>query len=290
MKVRYWGVRGSIPVPGVTTQRYGGNSSCVEVRGEGAPPLVLDCGTGVRDLGRQLIMERATEVFILLTHFHTDHVFGFPFFGPLYSPNCRVVVCVPAYSEVEVQEKLNRYLNGVNHPVRLRDFPAQMSFVAVKPGRPFTLGPYRVQGVALNHPGGSMGYRIEHGGEVVAYITDTAPLAAPGEGVAGGQEPPRPEQRLLEAVQDANLVIMDTMFEWEEYLEKMTWGHAYPAYGVSICQAANARHLVLFHHAPDATDEELDARRERWECDGPVRVTLAVEGVVDNLSTDSRTP
>jgi phosphoribosyl 1,2-cyclic phosphodiesterase len=127
MKVRYWGVRGSIPVPGAQTARYGGNSSCIEVRAEGAPPLVLDCGTGARDLGRELVLEHMTSAYVLFTHFHTDHLFGFPFFGPLYTPNCQVEVAVPAYSPVDARDKLGRYLNGTHHPVRIRVLPGHPS-------------------------------------------------------------------------------------------------------------------------------------------------------------------
>ena len=283
MKVRYWGVRGSIPVPGAHTARYGGNSSCIEVRAEGAPPLVLDCGTGARNLGRELVLERTTQAYVLFTHFHTDHVFGFPFFGPLYAPNCKVEVALPAYSAVDAQDKLGRYLNGVNHPVRIRDLAAQITFRAIRPGRPFEMGPYRIQGVALNHPGGSCGYRIEADGKVVCYITDTAPMAGVGEGVVDGKVPPNPEQRLLKVLEEADHVIMDTMFDWDEYLEKMTWGHAYPGYGVGVCKAAGARHLALFHHAPDATDDELDVRRDHWaQCD-ELPVSMAVEGVTIDL-------
>ncbi len=284
MKVRFWGVRGSIPAPGAHTARYGGNSSCVEVRVEGGPSLVFDCGTGARALGRKLLESRDKRALILFSHFHTDHVFGFPFFGPLYSPNCEVEVGVPAYSEIDAQARLGRYLNGVHHPVRIRDLAANLRFHGVRPGRTFEFGPYTVRGIALNHPGGATGYRVDAGGRSVCYITDTAPLARPGEGLVDGQPPPGPERRLLELMSGADLVIMDTMFEWNEYLEKMTWGHAYPEYGEALCREAGVRELVLFHHAPDATDDELDIRRDRWAAhDGPLKVTMAVEGTERDL-------
>jgi phosphoribosyl 1,2-cyclic phosphodiesterase len=283
MKVRYWGVRGSIPVPGIETARYGGNSSCIEVRAEGQAPLVLDCGTGARNLGRQLMMERVSQAYVLFTHFHTDHLFGFPFFGPLYAPSCSVEVAIPSYSPVDAQDKLGRYLNGTHHPVRIRDFGAQLSFKAIRPGRPFELGPYRVQGVSLNHPGGSCGYRIEADGRVVCYITDTAPMARPGPGITDGKVPPAPEKRLLDVLEEADLVIFDTMFDWDEYLEKMTWGHAYPEYAIKLCEAMAAKKLHLFHHAPEATDDQLDARAAHWATYDDLPVELAREGLEVNL-------
>lgn len=290
MKVRYWGVRGSIPVPGAHTARYGGNSSCIEVRAEGAPPLVLDCGTGARNLGRELLMERVNKAHVLFTHFHTDHLFGFPFFGPLYTPNCDVEVAVPSYDAADAQDKLARYLNGTHHPVRIRDFIANVSFRSVRPGRVFEIGPYRVHGVSLNHPGGSCGYRIEADNRVVCYITDTAPMARPGEGIADGKVPPAPEKRLLKTLEEADLVIFDTMFDWEEYLEKMTWGHAHPGYAIDLCEAAGARRLDLFHHAPDATDDMLDARRDYWAGCDRVTVGMAIEGKTIDLGKGPRGP
>ncbi len=282
MKVRFWGVRGSIPVAGPCTARYGGASSCVEVCAEGGPPLILDAGTGARAAGVDLLRRRVGQVHVLFSHFHADHVFGLPFFAPLYSPSVQVEIGVPAYHADDARARVARYLNGVNHPVRLSDLPAAVQFRGLRPGRgPVELGPYRVQGMALNHPGGACGYRIEADGAAVCYITDTAPLARPGEGLVDGRAPPAPEARLLRLLEGADLVVMDTMFSFDEYLERMTWGHAYPEYGVALCQAAGARELALFHHAPEATDDALDRLGERWAARdglGGLRVSLAAEG------------
>ena len=285
MKVRFWGVRGSIPVPGVDTCGYGGNTSCIEVQGEGAGPLVLDCGTGARALGRDLVLRQEREVEMLFTHFHMDHLFGFPFFGPIFSPNFKVNVVVPAYSGVDAQDKLGRYLNGIYHPLRIHEIAARLLFHGVRPGRPFERGPYAVQGVSLNHPGGSCGYRITANGRTVVYLTDTAPLSRPDEGLCADKPPPPPEKRVLDAIRDADLLIMDTMFSFDEYMEKMTWGHAYPEYAVRLAVEAGAKKICLFHHAPDASDASLDRLGERWASyDGPP-VFLAREGLEVDLGT-----
>jgi phosphoribosyl 1,2-cyclic phosphodiesterase len=270
-------------MPGESTVRYGGNSSCIEVRARGQAPLVLDCGTGARNLGRELVLERVSKAYVLFTHFHADHLFGFPFFGPLYTPNCSVEVAAPAYSPVDARDKLGRYLNGTHHPVRIRDLAAKVTFRGIRPGRPFELGPYRIQGVSLNHPGGACGYRIEADGKVVCYITDTAPLARPGEGFADGRVPPPPEKRLLKVLEEADLVIFDTMFDWDEYLEKMTWGHAYPEYAIKLCEAVNVKRLHLFHHAPDADDDALDLRAARWAQHEGIPVGMSIEGQEHDL-------
>jgi phosphoribosyl 1,2-cyclic phosphodiesterase len=283
VKARFWGVRGSIPVPGAETSRYGGNSSCIEVTARDGGALVLDAGTGARALGRDLLRRREGNVNVLFTHFHMDHLFGFPFFAPIYTPTCEVTVAVPAYSGVDAQNKLGRYLNGVFHPVRIGDVAARMRFEGVRPGRAFELGPFRIQGVSLNHPGGSIGYRVEVDGRVIVYLTDTAPLARPDEGLAADKPAPAPEARVVEAMRDADLVIMDTMFSWEEYMEKMTWGHSYPAYAARLAEEAGAKELVLFHHSPEAEDEELDRLGERWAQYEPLRVTMAREGRIVDL-------
>lgn len=244
---------------------------------------MLDAGTGARALGRDLFSRATREIDVLFTHFHMDHVFGFPFFGPVYAPGYQVRVNVPAFSAEEARERLARYSNGVYHPVRLRELPADVTFAAVQPGRMFERGPFRITGIRLNHPGGSVGYRIEAGDDVFVYVTDTAPLARPGEGAAAGQAPSTTEQALLDALQDADLVAFDTMFSFDEYLEKMTWGHSYPEYAVALSKLADVKHLVLFHHAPDATDDDLDDLAAAWEPHRSPRVTLAREGDVLDL-------
>lgn len=283
MKVRFWGVRGSIPVPGGATSAYGGNSSCIEVQADGLAPLVLDCGTGARGLGRELIVRQESEVFVLFTHFHMDHLFGFPFFEPIFSPNCAVHVSVPAYSGVDAQNKLGRYLNGIYHPLRIHDVAARMGFDGVRPGREFEQGPYKVLGVALNHPGGSCGYRVSCNGHSVAYLTDTAPLSRPDEGLCADRKPPAPEQRVIDCIREADLLIMDTMFSYQEYLEKMTWGHAYPEYAVSLAKAAGVKQLALFHHSPDNGDEVMEGIEAHWASYDELDVIVAKEGMVVNL-------
>ncbi|MFT4627517.1 MAG: phosphoribosyl 1,2-cyclic phosphodiesterase [Myxococcota bacterium] len=278
MQLNFWGVRGSIPTPGAATSRWGGNSSCVEVRSDGLAPLVLDCGTGARLLGHKLVGEQHRELDLLFTHLHMDHVFGFPFFLPIYTPGYEVRIGVPAFSDEEAREKLSRYLNGVYHPTRLRDLPSDVTFRAVRSGRQFAAGGFEVDALSLNHPGGSLGYRVSAGGRSIAYITDTAPFVRPGEGLLAGREPPRTERRVVEFLSGCDCVVYDTMYDRAEYLEKMTWGHSYPEYAVGLCKAAGVEHLVLFHHLPDASDDDLDRLAETWAGHERPRVTLAREG------------
>lgn len=278
MRVTFWGVRGSIPVPGAATARYGGNSACVEIRHEQLPPVVIDCGTGARALGQALIREHVRHVHLLFSHLHADHLFGFPFFMPLYTPGAKVEVGVPSWSDDEARERLARYVNGTFHPTRLRDVPADVTFRAVRAGRPQNLDGFDVRAVRLNHPGGSLGYRVSVGGQSIAYLSDTGPFAKPGEGLAHQEAPTSFEVRMLDFLSGCDVVVFDTMFDYDEYIERMMWGHSYPEYAIALCRASGVRHLVLFHHLPDATDADLDARAARYADTPGLRVTLAREG------------
>lgn len=234
-------------------------------------------------LGRELFTRSARELDLLFTHFHMDHIIGFPFFGPVFAPGYVLRVTIPAFSEEEARDRLGRFVNGIYHPLRIREVPAKLSFHPIQPGHAFQRGPFDITGVRLNHPGGAVGYRIACGGVVVCYLTDTAPLARPGEGITAGLEPPATERQVLEAIRGVDLVIFDTMFTFDEYLEKMTWGHAYPEYAVALCRAAGVKHLVMFHHAPDASDEVLDELALRWRDHTEPRISVASEGLIVDL-------
>jgi len=287
MQVQFYGVRGSIPISGADITKYGGNSSCIRIQSKEGTPLILDCGTGARPAGVDVLQQGHKNVEVLFTHFHMDHLFGFPFFAPLYIPGNTVRVNVPAYSAVDAQNKLSRYLNGLYHPVRIRDLAAEVQFHGVRVGQNLHRDPYTIKTVSLNHPGGSCGYRVEADGYVVAYLTDTAPLSKPTEGLSGNKEPLRAERRLLSIMKDADLVIMDTMFEYNEYLQKITWGHAYPEYAVKLANMAGVKQLMLFHHSPTANDETMDKLADYWASqDGErfTKVRVAREGQVIDLS------
>lgn len=240
--------------------------------------MVLDCGTGARALGQALVQRPQRELHLFFTHFHMDHVFGFPFFTPIFAPSFRIDVTAPTFSPEATRDRLARYLNGVFHPVRISELMARFTFDHIRPAQTVERGPYGVTAFQLNHPGGSCGYVIQVGARKVAYLTDTAPLSRPGEGLAGGQRPTAREERLVELLAGADAVVFDTMFSEGEYLEKMTWGHAYPEYGFAIAKEARAKRLFLFHHSPDARDDYLDEVGRTWAQNSDMEVTVAVEG------------
>lgn len=234
-------------------------------------------------LGRSLLQRTERELYLLFTHFHMDHLFGFPFFAPIFAPSFRISVYAPTLSADMTRDRISRYLNGVFHPLRIGETPSTLIFDSIRPGSPVTLGPCEVRALTLNHPGGSCGYRLDYNGKSVVYVTDTAPLSRPGEGMAGGQPPNGRENALINLMEDADVVIFDTMFTFEEYMEKMTWGHSYPEYAVALCKQASVKTLYLFHHAPDASDADLDALAARWASHTSPAVKLAREGVEVDL-------
>jgi phosphoribosyl 1,2-cyclic phosphodiesterase len=279
MTITFWGVRGSIPTPDADHMRWGGNTSCLEVSVPGEPPLILDCGTGIRRLGQRIASAGASRVDILLSHVHIDHVVGLPFFAPLHQADVSVTVTVPAFSDEEASEKITRYLNGTLHPLRLADMTCNLVIAGMRPGEPFKRAGFEVTACALNHPGGSLAYRIERGGRTFCYVTDTAPLAVYGEGVAAGKAMSTAEERVSAFLQGADFVVFDTMFSEAEYVERMTWGHAYPEYAAALCAASGVKTLCLFHHLPSADDDRMDALAKHWQAaPGPMRVVVAREG------------
>lgn len=293
MLVRFWGVRGSYPSPGVATVRYGGNTSCVEVRC-GDVRLVIDAGTGIRRLGRQLTS--GAPVHLLLSHTHWDHVQGLPFFKPIYREGERLTIYALERHRQSLREIISGLWAEALFPVRLDELAAQPEFVEVRADESFQIGEVTVRTARLNHPYIAIGYRIEHRGCTVAYVSDTAPfrdLLLETEVVMDRPDltrsmPPETRRQLdaMEAgvvslARDADLLIYDTQFTEAEYAERPHWGHSTPAVGLAVALAAGSKRLMLFHHAPDRTDEAMDAvlAETRKLAAGSVAIDAAFEGL-----------
>ena len=240
-------------------------------------------GTGARLLGRALCAEGVRKVYVAMTHTHMDHMMGLPYFDPIFNPECRVHMGLPAASSEEARERVGKYLNGIFHPLSIEDLGSNLRFYGVPSGETVQVGPYTLSTIRLVHPGGTLGYRVQAGGYTVCYLTDTGPLAHPGQGLVVGSEPSTLEADLVEFVAGADLMIMDTCFDQDEYHKHLSWGHAYPEYAVAVGVAAGVKEVVLFHHNPDASDDALDALGEQWSTHTSPVVSLAKEGRVVNL-------
>ncbi|MEO8305731.1 MAG: MBL fold metallo-hydrolase [Betaproteobacteria bacterium] len=254
MQVTLWGTRGSLATPGPETARYGGNTSCVGVRGREGTVLVLDAGTGIRRLAATL--DRSVRrVDIMLTHLHMDHIQGLGFFAPLYRSDVAVRIWGPVGSKLTLRERLMRYLSPPLFPVSLRELPSAITLHEVPCGD-IDIGEFRVSSSLVCHPGPTVGYRVcDPRGGVLTYLPDHEPAlgvskfpSLPREWTSGG---------VLAA--GADLLIHDSQYNSHEYLGKVGWGHSSLRQTLDFGTLSEVRQLVPFHHDPGHTDADLDA-------------------------------
>lgn len=256
MKVTLWGTRGSLPSPGPETIRYGGNTSCVEVRSDDGTLLVLDAGTGIRRLGNT-VEPNITRIDILLTHLHMDHIQGFGFFGPLYRPDLEVHVYGPPSTTHDLRTRLTKYLSPPLFPVRLRDLPAKLTLHDVPLGA-FSVNGLQVRTALIAHPGPTVGYRIsDHAGTLV-YLPDHEPAL-------GAQRFPLELEWTsgAELSAGADLLIHDSQYTVPEYEDHVGWGHSAIEHTVAFAAMAGVKRLLTFHHDPGHSDEMVDQMGER---------------------------
>ena len=283
MEVRFWGTRGSIPTPGPKTARYGGNTSCVELRVLDGTVILLDCGTGARPLGQKLLQEGIRRIHLLIGHTHWDHIHGFPFFTPAALPECELNIYAPAGFQRSLEDALAGQMQYSYFPVKLDDLSGRIHFTELEEGL-FRIGDVLVETQYLNHTAPTIAYRINHGGATVAYVTDHEPFwSSPGN---LSQHPG--DQRHVEFLRDADLVIHDAQYTEDEYRTKRGWGHSTIDYATDVAIAAKARQLALFHHDPVHDDDTISVleeyARERARTAGsPLKVFAAAEGLTVEL-------
>ena len=290
MYVRFWGTRGSIAKPGPGTLRYGGNTSCVEVRADDGTLVVLDCGTGAHELSCHLRDQPTGPLrgHLLISHTHWDHIQGFPFFEPLFQSGQEWHVYAPGGRREQLEAALSAQMSYTYHPVTLEALAARVQFHDLTEGE-FDADGVRVRCQYLHHPALTLGYRLEADGASVVYATDHEPHALlPGSGA--GQPPIHHEdQRHVRFLEGADLVIHDAQYTLDEFPEKRGWGHTPAERALDYAAFAGARRLALFHHDPERDDAALDAVvaqvQRRAVCAGAeIEVFAAAEGQVVSLA------
>ncbi len=257
IRVRFWGVRGSIATPGPLTACYGGNTSCVEIR-LGNEVVILDAGTGIRLLGGSLLREfgdNPVSVSLLISHTHWDHIQGLPFFGPAYRPQNRVRIYGFREKNAGLEQVLTDQMESPHFPIPMHKMVADIEVTEFS-DPVFDLGSFKVSTMRLNHPGGSTGYRLECQGRVVVYLPDNEPVSYL-EGLAeegGAETSADPNQALVDFVEGADIAIMDGQYDASEYPRHVGWGHGCVDDVVRIAAAGQVSELVLFHHDPSHDD------------------------------------
>jgi phosphoribosyl 1,2-cyclic phosphodiesterase len=275
VKGRIWGSRGSIASPGRDTRRYGGNTSCIELRPPGCDVVILDAGTGIRELGVRLIEEGTERMFLLLTHLHVDHLEGLGMFEPIWRPQTELHIWGPASPLASLEERIATYFSPPLFPVHLSEVPARIEYHDASESE-WQIDGARFASTAIIHPGPTVGYRIESKGRSLAYLTDHEPALGadiesdPPEWISG-----------FGLAHMADLLIHDCQYTPEEYHGRFGWGHSTTEQVAHFARKADVDRLMLFHHDPMHSDDQLEAMRdeviERWDVDGD-RCTLAAEG------------
>ncbi len=279
MKIKVWGARGSIPAPGPETMRYGGNTSCVEMTLGDGSTLILDAGTGIRNLGLALSARESTgqPIHILLTHLHLDHIQGLMFFAPAFRPESEIVIWGPASPEASLRDRIARYISAPLAPVEVRELPSLVSFREAEPLE-WDIGPTRIQACAVAHRGPTLGYRITADNCSLCYIPDHepglgVPLAQLDDDWISG----------FELARGASMLIHDCQYTDVEYPQYLGWGHSPMSDALEFGHRVGAERLLMFHHDPLHTDDFLDAVADevatRWAELGhaPTQVEIAAE-------------
>ncbi|HZQ15896.1 MAG TPA: MBL fold metallo-hydrolase [Gaiellaceae bacterium] len=264
MKARIWGCRGSLATPGEQTVRYGGNTTCVELRSASGAVVVLDAGTGIRDLGRALAGQ-VRELDLLLTHLHLDHIEGLGFFAPLFDPACTIRVHGPRPDGGSLAEMIAAYLSPPYFPLPFERIDASVTFVELERDT-FELDGLRVASVPVEHPGPTLAYRISENGRSLAFVPDNEPGLDPASGleVAGG----------------ADLLLHDAQYTDEEYATRVGWGHCALSHLTAYLREAAPARAVMVHHDPAHDDAQLEAMLGRArEASGHERLELGHEGL-----------
>ena len=281
--VTYWGVHGTLPVPGPGTLRRGGNTPCLSLEIGGEPLYIFDCGSGIKQLSDQIMASGAQRFSarIFISHTHWDHINTVPFFAPLYVRGNQVEIYGPYQGDLTIARAIAAQMEGVYFPVTIREFGAHLVFRDLRE-ETLDFGLVKIDTMLLKHPGSCLGYRIRCHGRTVCYITDNE-LYLPSD--------PRRDQRyldrLVEFVRGADVLITDTTYRDHEYPSKVDWGHSCVSEVADLAVRAQVKRLHLFHHDPDQSDDDIDRKLDEMrvhvsrlggsvECDAPAEKSKLV--------------
>ena len=288
MKIKFWGVRGSIPSPGPNTQRYGGNTTCIEVRSDENDLIILDGGTGIFPLAQQLLKELPLTAHIFNTHSHWDHIQGLPFFIPIFIPGNTIHLygAFDPISGAGPERIMNIQMQYSYFPVREAEIQSRMHYLTVMPHEVVKIGTTSITPTLLSHPVVNLGYRIESNGKSIFFTGDHEPhynIYDPGDDGYDEYQALIDEQRLAieDAIRGVDVLIADASYTLTEYPSKRGWGHGTFDSCIELAQAAGAKILYCTHHEPTRSDDDLEKvlaeALARHDCSG-MDIRLAREG------------
>jgi len=273
LSTTFWGTRGTTPVPGAGTVRYGGNTACVSIRDDEGRCVILDAGTGIRGLGHALRAAGCSDrLDIFLSHVHWDHIQGLPFFSPLFAAGQEIHIHGPRPEGVRLAAVLEGQLEAAVYPVPRAARPALLSVSELAAGTTVHVPGFRVESCQLSHPGGALGYRVapDGGGASIAYLTDNE------LGTGGAGRVPAPwHDDLADFVRGSALLIHDGMYTPSVGRERSGWGHSTAPEAVAFAATAGVKHLVLFHHDPDHDDSQVEALLALARADASPELTVS---------------
>jgi phosphoribosyl 1,2-cyclic phosphodiesterase len=280
MKITVWGCRGSLATPGPSTLRYGGHTTCLEIRGKAGCLIIVDAGSGLRNLGKVLMQENGRrEIFMMFTHSHWDHLVGFPFFTPAYFSRYKINLCGGPNARDSLQKYLSHQMEPPYFPVDFSVMKAQFSFSCDCP-QASNIGSLEITHIALNHPNGGYGYKFTEGAKSFVFLTDNELDFA---------HPAGPDRaQYVEFCRGADLLFHDAQYTDTEYQFTRGWGHSTYAAATDLAIEAKVKRFGLFHHDPDRTDEDLDlqvltCRRRIQQAGSQVECFATAEGQVIEL-------
>ncbi len=265
MKFKFWGVRGSIPTPGPNTVKYGGNTTCIEIRTNDNDLIILDAGTGIHALAQNLLREMPIQAHIFITHTHWDHIQGLPFLIPIFIPNNQITLyggLDPVTNET-INRALSIQLQYSYFPIREAQLNAKMEYSTIKPGVPLKVGSATITPIVLSHPVLNFGYRIDCDGQSIFFTGDYEPqlnIYAPEDDEYSEFQSFMDEKwaEVVSAMKDVDALIVDSSYTNEEYTSKQGWGHGTYDSGIKLATAAKAKKLFFTHHEPTRTDTNLE--------------------------------
>jgi len=285
--IRFWGTRGSNPVSGPQYVRYGGNTSCLEIRHQNEL-IIIDAGTGIRELGESIHLEDNQTIHLFLSHTHWDHITGFPFFSPLYKKSCNIVIWAPVGFEKNTKELFTNMLAYAYFPVRLDEMKAKVTFKELRDDHPISIGDVTIGCHFTNHPGPTVGFKIKVPSKTISYITDNEVLLGyhghPNE-IHLKHPFLEPHLTLINFLKGCDLIIHEAQYFPEEYYRKIGWGHSSMPNATVLMKYTGCKNWVITHHDPNHKDKDLQTKAQLHqdilrECNLDIQIQIAYDGLL----------